>query len=429
MAVLRDQKKPPALSSRQLPYRDALGAGNDDACRSAGSSSVESEVVAKAAKRGRLADGPLEVDVSEVSDEGEKRSRKRQGTQKTPPHVDKDLLFVDDVGEGTAYIFDIVGEEEDAVPEAPGLGTVGDDTEEGELVKSLRQELKSLRGENGRLQGVLKGKEVEYDEELRALKRSVREKEAEVEDLGRQLKETRWRLQKRIKEVEEEAETERARHAKEMERKRGIEERLRSELERWRGGRGFVRTESSPTLEGRRRKREEEYDRARGGSSGAESVSSGSGTGPHPNFARVRSAGNVHENVRRTTSRPELHAVGGRPGHGRRFSSASNDAAFVRKRLVAKRSLLRRSFVAHIHSSRYRSMRAAWNDFLGGDKGHVTPERFARAVRGLAIAVDATERDLEMLRQEVCGAEEHDTGVVTWAMFVRFYKLTEHEST
>eukprot|EP00177_Eucheuma_denticulatum_P003139 GFKZ01005661.1.p1 GENE.GFKZ01005661.1~~GFKZ01005661.1.p1 ORF type:complete len:506 (-),score=118.36 GFKZ01005661.1:2050-3567(-) len=439
LAVLREQKKPGALSTRQLPYVKphhhgggacGKGGGSDEACVSARSSSVESDVVAaaKVGKRGRLPDGPLDVDVSEVSDEGEKRLRKRQGTLSNTPDVKEDLLFIDDVGDGPGYVFDIVGEGEDEVPEAPGLTAVGQE-EEGEVVRLLRDELACVRGENGRLEGLLKAKEVEYDEEVKALKMSVRDKEAEVEDLARQLKDVRWRLQKRIKEVEDEAEVERASHAKEVERRRGIEERLRSELERWRGGRGFVRTESSPTLEGRRKKREEEYDKARGGSSGAESVSSGSGTGPHPNFARVRSAGNVHENVRRTTSRPELHAVGGRPGHGRRSSSASNDAAMVRKRMVAKRSLLRRSFVAHIHSSRYRSMRAAWNDFLGGDKGHVTPERFARAVRGLAIAVDAKERDLEMLRREVCGAEEHDTGVVTWAMFVRFYKLTEHEST
>lgn len=98
---------------------------------------------------------------------------------------------------------------------------------------------------------------------------------------------------------------------------------------------------------------------------------------------------------------------------------------------VARRSLIRRALIAHIQSTRYRSARMAWFDFFGAEGNHISYELFAKAVRSLAVAADARDRDLELLLEEVCSLESSSVterkkaAVVSWAMFARFYQKTK----
>lgn len=130
---------------------------------------------------------------------------------------------------------------------------------------------------------------------------------------------------------------------------------------------------------------------------------------------------------------------------------------------LARRSLIRRAMIAHIQSPRYRSARMAWFDFFGAQGNHISYDLFARAVRSLAVAADARDDDLDVLKLEVMGDDdgcgekaaaiagatrrnaarirdgnddddddacseedaEEDEDLLSWAMFARFYQKTK----
>lgn len=379
----------------------------------------------------------IEVDASEVSDGSSSgRARRRSSGSDRRGGVEDALRYDDesqpeeDGGDDGAggFLFRLVGE--DDVPEAPPASAV-----DAERVRALLGELEVLRKEKRDMEAVFAQQHRELNVLVNAMKTRAAESSIEVEDLTRQLKETRKRLTRRVRELEEELGKQRTGHAEEVARHRGVEKELRAEVDALRGNaQCFVRTESTPALPARRKRASvavppgHHFDTTRGAA--PESVSSGGNSAQGLDFARVRSAGNVHETLRRKTSRPDVyHSRVRSSGLAKRASNASGEVGRKSPRVPGKRSLLRRSFIAHIHSTRYRTTRSAWQEFLGAENTQVTPEQFARAVRSLAIASDARDRDLELLREEVCGAELGDTGVVTWEMFVRFYQRTKHEST
>lgn len=478
LSVLRDPTpKPKRPVSTPLPQSSILvGSGYDDVPRrdepretdrdgSQRSDSVTSSLrsASAAGAAGVLAahSHPLEVDASEVSDSASSaRDRRPSSSASTPPQNSSgadDFVFVDDVTP-TPIALRYVGNEERDVPEAPSVSPVYKTVSPEPHAEP--EDVAMLREENASLQAAFAAHRNETAVLMQSLRIRATDALAEVDELARQLKDTRRRLTRRVRELEDDAAATEARHAEELARAAAVEKQLRSELEMSRNTRAvlashhthqqrrFVRPEGSAVVTARRLRGpvatqivplQSDAGGLRGGNVvGGRLQNTISSSDFMGGIARTRSVGNVHEAARRknSTSRSELHAT--RSGHAstnstmlRRSSSAVVESTSgVSSRTMARRSLLRRAFIAHIHSSRYRTARVAWSTFLGGADGTpVSPEQFARAVRGLAVAADARDRDLDVLRAEVCGSEACDTGVVTWAMFLQFYHVTRHEST
>lgn len=484
LAILREQKQsahstlsssrnPPTEthSSSSPPLRDDCT--NETPTSAAGARNTTSPIGSNAREQSSLESSfaasvdtpnhsppPVDVASSDVSEDfansfnaarGRPVSPNVSTSAKPPSHKrsshlhNNDLPFIDDVGPH-GVSFTPVGEEEHTVPEAPSSKIENDRfAPYDQPIRALQMELDSLRVDKEQMGATLQQHDRQRNILLNSLRTRAEESSAEVEQLSRQLKDTRKRLSCRIRELEEEADIQTKRHAEQIEYHLALEIQLRAEIDRLRGatteqeGRNastqrFVRTESSPLLTARRKRalaratHDASITNSRA-STGTDFNSSGAHSGVHPNFARVRSAGNVYETARRPASRFDVRRPPSRTTtFNRRGTPASLEVGAVSAKTLARRSLLRRSFIAHIHSSRYRSTRAVWNDFFGAENEQITPEQFSRAVRGLAIAADAHDRDLELLRQEVSGAEENDTGVMTWEMFVRFYSITKHES-
>lgn len=238
-------------------------------------------------------------------------------------------------------------------------------------------------------------------EELAAMQERAERAELEAADAVRAGKEARRRLARRVREVEERAALRERAFRSEMARMADDPAAQRHDVDAG-GRRAFGRSESARV--GDRRPR----------------VDAPAPQLPTPVMERARSVGNVHEARRRGREPPA--------GSIRRSTSTASGPGSARS--AARRSLLRRALVAHVHSVRYTSAAAAWERFFSGEGGVVSPEQFARAVRGLAVAADARDKDVDALRVEVCGGvETGDTGGVTWPMFVRFYGRTRGEST
>lgn len=99
----------------------------------------------------------------------------------------------------------------------------------------------------------------------------------------------------------------------------------------------------------------------------------------------------------------------------------------------------------------------AWFDFFGAQGNQISYDLFARAVRSLAVAADARDADLDVLKLELmgddddggaavrtrkkamrvgdedgedddddaCSEEEEEEDLLSWAMFARFYQKTK----
>ncbi|PXF49072.1 hypothetical protein BWQ96_01210 [Gracilariopsis chorda] len=142
----------------------------------------------------------------------------------------------------------------------------------------------------------------------------------------------------------------------------------------------------------------------------------------HLAFNRVQSTGSVAESTRRRSVR---HSASLRNSTVRRVMDADTSVASPATR--ARQSLIRRAFVAHIHAQKYRTARQAWIQFLGAHRQAVELSSFAACVRGLAVAAEASDRELQLLMQEICEVPVSQHTVMTWAMFSRFYDSTRKE--
>ncbi|KAI0561915.1 hypothetical protein FGB62_69g241 [Gracilaria domingensis] len=150
-------------------------------------------------------------------------------------------------------------------------------------------------------------------------------------------------------------------------------------------------------------------------------------------FARVQSLGSVSESTRRRSIRPVTlpmaHSSSGGPAPVRRPFENVSDTNVASPASRARQSLIRRAFVAHIHAHRYRAARQAWLQFLGAERQQVTLVTFSACVRQLAVASEASDRELQLLMQEICEVGVGPHTVMTWNMFSRFYNSTKNEST
>lgn len=423
---------------------------NPKACRNASDrSSLESSCTG-AADDVSHESAILDIVTSDVSDElgtvnkttqGKHPSSEPVSSQQTDPnceHTD-DLLFIDDINTHS-IAFNLVGDEEDTVPEAPTSKIEADCfAAYEERVRTLQTELDTLKAEKQKMDTALQQHSRQQNVLLNSVRTRAEESSAEVEQLSLQLRDTRKRLNRRIRELEANAEVQKTRHAEQIEQHHIVEAQLRAEVDRLRRGAAntrrrttsaqrLARIDSSPVLtdRGNRASTRTSREGPLNPRLGTNSLSSRGRSGLHPNFSRVQSANNIQEPAFRTLSNPNDYRPRNQTYRNGTFTLMETNN--VSSKTLARRSLLRRSFIAHVHSSRYKSVQAAWHDFLGAENSHVTPEQFSRAVRRLAIAADARDRDLELLRKEVSGAEENDTGVVTWEMFKRFYGLTKYES-
>lgn len=98
----------------------------------------------------------------------------------------------------------------------------------------------------------------------------------------------------------------------------------------------------------------------------------------------------------------------------------------VDNRCRAARLSLRKTFVANIHSSKYRNMRIVWYDFLYAPGSQLTRDQFVQAVRKMPYPSTPKDQDIDLIRDEICGHTRRDEAI-TWAMFVRFYQRTKNE--
>eukprot|EP00178_Gracilaria_changii_P005014 TRINITY_DN180_c1_g2_i1.p1 TRINITY_DN180_c1_g2~~TRINITY_DN180_c1_g2_i1.p1 ORF type:complete len:457 (-),score=128.95 TRINITY_DN180_c1_g2_i1:940-2310(-) len=146
-------------------------------------------------------------------------------------------------------------------------------------------------------------------------------------------------------------------------------------------------------------------------------------------FGRVQSADNVCEAAaRRRSARALSLAPSSAASHSsRRAVHADTDVASPASR--ARQSMIRRAFVAHIHAQKYGSARRAWWHFLRARAQQVTLSSFSASVRQLAVAADASDRELQLLMQEICEVAVAQHTVMSWRMFYRFYNNTKNECT
>lgn len=261
------------------------------------------------------------------------------------------------------------------------------------------------------------------------------ESTAEVAELTRHLKETRKRLTRRIRELEEEL-ADKDRHSDanaNAKYQAALDSQLFDGLSNASTQQILRRKASVPSIPTRRQRASTPITLAIPQVDigvrplASDSMLSHSTQGKQ--FARVRSAGTVYEQARRRSIRSDASTLHRPATPNRNALIAKSNNANPSTRTLARRSLIRRAFIAHIHSQRYRDPRDAWLNFLTGEAGTVTPEQFARAVRGLAVAADARGKDLDLLRKEVSGAEVGDTGGMTITMFAEFYERTKNEPT
>lgn len=452
----------------------------------------------------------IEAEASEVSDDitssADPKSRTSGPTHSSGDAPSSrnpdDLIFIDDLlpHSTSAVIFSNVGEEDPPVPHSSpsAYGKRMDAmhvwaTFEHRL-HALQEELKhtrEARDEQQVMVSELEGRNAQLVTLLDAARTRSGESLAEVESLARQVKETRKRLSRRVRELEEHVSMLNLQHAEDVEHHQDVERRLRDEIVALRAGLGpddvpnaaGALVVASSKSQGLKLANKTRFTAGAPSPSG-NSVGSVGGVGSYTQMdvksraplsagsatdsgAAMGTAVGAAVGRARTVSAIASEAVGprrkggrdtpasigssvgsGTETNGRGTPGGSRGRAGVRRmattaggigmigmdgsrtnKTMARRNLIRRALIAHIQSGRYRSARAVWVEFFCAEGGHVTPEQFARAVRGLAVAADARDRDLEVLREEVCGAEVGDTGVMSWAMFARFYQRTRNEST
>lgn len=384
----------------------------------------------------------LDVEASEVSDDvNSNAGSKSRGLVRVSIPCSS---IMSDHTDTSAIAFKCVGEEEAEVPEAPleyskkmGIGqawAVFDDK-----IRKLQAEIDVLKDEKTEIHRAntdLKIRNNELEALLQSFSLRSTHTTAEVDSLTRQLKDNRGAHARRIKELESQLEKEKLTYSDDLDKQRSIQRRLKAEIDMLRDSKvGFTKGRSSPALP-TRKERAVPLPR----------TSSKRDVNGRPllvdelvtraqkvNFSRTKSAGSVHDRPRRRSERSDRLSSSARQTVAQKkllpASVSSDGGTSCSSRTRARRSLIRRAFIAHIHSNKYRSTKSAWVEFLGGENGHVSPDQFARAVRGLAVASNARDRDLGLLREEVCGAELCDTGVVTWGMFARFCQETRGEPT
>lgn len=488
---------------------------------SVGSSMPSSRGVAVAMAMARFA----EVETSEISDDihssSDPKSRhthdmSASASARTASDIPStstrrdDLTFTDhDSYLGIA--FDNVGEEEAEVPDAPSAHLKVQPmhvwSSFQQRIRTLQNEVSSVRDEKVTMERdneTLQQRNKDSQLLIESMRVRVAESSLEVDQISRQLKDTRKRLTRRIRELEEHVAMQDLQHTEEISQRRDVERRLRTQLDALREGATSrphldvapvarrVRAETSSIVqaaigqhgdvvvgrainpmtvesslaahaaavlrtrtssaEGRRNSLRDTPSRPNTPSrpSTPQRPSSRPSSRPtsRPTTPRRRSivtAGNTGNGAcSPATLTVSVTQVGSGNGNGggvasgtafngnRRNSGVGIGDGVVSSatspRTLARRSLIRRAFIAHIHSTRYRSARTAWFEFFGAEGSVICIDQFSRAVRSLAVAADARDKDVEVLREEVCGAKNGDIGL-SWAMFTRFYQTTKHEST
>jgi len=104
----------------------------------------------------------------------------------------------------------------------------------------------------------------------------------------------------------------------------------------------------------------------------------------------------------------------------------------VDDRISMRRKYLRRLLIEEIHSQRYRTMRAVWLDFFEATENSLSSESFERHLRALPVP-DIQKCDVEYLKKEIqgCSASFKATNVpkedVSWAQFVKFFQVTKND--
>lgn len=134
------------------------------------------------------------------------------------------------------FMFGYVGAEEGDIPSAPNplhkkIDVVQSWAAYDERIRVLQLELDTER-EQSRVQvRALENRNRDLESSVEALRSITADKSAEVEDLGRQLKDTRKRLTRRIREIEDEAAVQRADASSAAARCRSTESQLRAEVD------------------------------------------------------------------------------------------------------------------------------------------------------------------------------------------------------
>lgn len=385
----------------------------------------------------------LEVEASEVSDEPistidpKSRSSQTSGStalrstpvsSKRPPKAGRQATSSQN-NQTVGIAFHTVGEEETDIPEAPTsyskrkeswLGLIEFD----ERVRELQEEADILRKEkysNEKENNDLRRKNQELEILISSVRMRASDSNAEIQELNRQMKDGRRRMNRKVRDLEDELAQQKAKYVEEISKLLANERHLRAELDNLieatlkRGSKEYRSVQVQPSVR----------DRARA----IDSFVALQTQSTHYN--RAKTSGSLSMIQRRKSAlEPITQSVRSYPGLGRNYSTTSDiTEAESSARILARRSLIRRAFIAHIHSSRYGSTRNAWNDFLGGEVGTVSTAQFARAIRSLAVAADARDVDLEKLQCEICDVESCVGVNITFPTFVRFYHRTKDEST
>lgn len=469
----------------------------------------------------------IEVDASEVSDEIQSATDPKSRTTdlvtsagyQTPSDpisvpvstLCADLRFEHDPTVDIS--FDPVADDELEVPEAPNsLITMQpisvSSSSPVHKLRLLQTEVTTLHQQKAIL--VRRNESLEQRaKEIEVLLESVRvraaESSSEVDLLMRQLKDTRRRLTRRIRELEENTSTITAKHSEELNRQREIERELRAELDTLRGTcdrqprtnpieNNLVSRQQSDlngTCSGTNGPKPPTDTLTRSSLSSVLDTNTRSKDSPPVSGTRGRVTIVNSDAFRRRAraldgvcSMPRSIGQSTRPGHSsrpgtpvRRFNvswnHASNGSGYRKAhssstkatvtvhvqgssssgngggtsggnatpatttaadnqssasiRMMARRGLIRKAFIAHIHSSKYGSGRKVWFDFFGAEGSQIDADQFTRAVRNLAVAVDARDRELEGLQDEIGAMEQGDTKVISWTAFSRFYFQTQNE--
>lgn len=282
--------------------------------------------------------------------------------------------------------------------------------------------------------------------------------EEEVKDTGLQLKETRLRMGRRIREMEAELEAERNMRVSEANKQQKVHHQLQAELSLLRGqhlprSRSYADSRSATSTTEASVSEHMSFSDSRSdhASLSGEAAAPPSDNSQTPSdLDREEELSSFPGATRATTMKSTIPAIprsksssatsrtSVKPSPRRRATAPdtscrrSKDGAewtrdgIMSPRALNRRDVARRALLNHIHGPTYRNIRAAWYDFFAPHGTRVPSDKFMAAVRGLhTCPADLRDKDLEELRDEVSGNAED--GVVTWTNFVRFYQRTKHE--
>lgn len=465
----------------------------------------------------------IDVDASEVSDElqsaTDPKSRNTDlaaSSSSGQPLSDSQPLFptnsptsVDlEHDLATSVSFDPVADDELQVPEAPNslvkIQPVKMWSSLHHKVRILQTEIATLHQQKAILTRRNESLE-QRNKDLEVLTESMRlrasESSLEAEQLTRQIRDTRRRLTRRIRELEDNASQITAKHSEQLSHQQQVENELRAENEllrssidrharidndtncmvrrqRSEGNSGSVnnlpkplvdvptRSSLSSTLDSRKRSHESPPTSAstrsrvttlnteamRRRARALDSVVCSSSrlmqpSRPHStrpgtpvrnfsvNLSHVSSSNTrkAHSSSGSASVKVTLipSSSGGKGtsagGNTTSLSETQDTQSTVPVRVMARRSLIRRAFIAHIQSTKYRSARNVWSEFFGAEDNVISTEQFARAVRSLAVAADARDRDLETLRDELKSLDRGEQDSISWSAFFLFYQKSKTE--